>query len=140
MRWLSFIYETLLVLVSFYLCSYLQRTNSHFAFCPCDVLYVPCARTELGERALSLAALSVWNSLQIDLKLSELISLDAFSSFLNDHHTCGFKLLSEFQHFIILLCNVRLNCSCICFKLIVCKLLLILFVDVLLTFWPGQPP
>lgn len=139
MRWLSFIYETPLGLVSLYLCSYLQGTNSRFAFCPCDVLLVPRARTELGERALSLAALSVWNSLQTDLKLSELISLDAFSSFFNDRHTCVFKLSSELQHFIISLWNAHLNCSCICFKLIVCKLLLILFVDVLLTSWPGQP-
>lgn len=59
MRWLSFIYETPLGLVSLYLCSYLQRPNSRFAFCSCDVLLVPRARTEQGERALSLAALSV---------------------------------------------------------------------------------
>lgn len=135
MCWLSFIYKTPLGLVPSYLCSYLQRTNSCFAFCPCDVLLVP--RLILNKELWVLLP-SLFGTRSRPTWSCQSISSDAFSSFLIDHHTCVFELLSELQHFIMSLCNVCLNCSCICFQLIVFELLLILSVDVLLTSWPGQ--
>lgn len=131
----GFIYKTPLGLVPSCLCSCLQRTNSRFAFCPCDVLLVPqLALDWVKEFWVLLPSLSGTRSRPNRSRQSSThrTPLDL------DRHACVFKLFSELQHFFMLLCNVCLNCSCICFKLIGCELLIILFVDVLLTTWPGQ--
>ena len=47
-------------------------------------LTVPSPRTELGKKAFKYAVPSGWNTLQKDLKVSELTSFDAFGSLLKD--------------------------------------------------------
>ena len=44
------------------------------------MLSVPNARMEMGKGAFVYSAPSAWNTLQNDLKLNELISLNAFKS------------------------------------------------------------
>lgn len=86
-HWHTFIYKAMLGLLPSYICSlitwrsvssYSLRSNDHL------LLIVPFARTELGKRAFVYSAPSAWNLLQKDLKLSELISLNAFKSRLRE--------------------------------------------------------
>lgn len=86
MHWLNFIYKTFLSLVPPYVCAHLQKVNSHCALRSSDVFYfsVSHVRTELGKRTFNFAAPSAWNTLQTDLKLSDLISLEAFSSIITN--------------------------------------------------------
>lgn len=86
-HWHIFIYKAMLGLLPSYICSlitwrsvgsYSLRSNDHL------LLSVPFARTELGKRAFVYSAPSAWNFLQKDLKLSELISLNAFKSRLRE--------------------------------------------------------
>jgi len=58
--------------------SYSLRSDDHL------LLFVPFACTELGKRAFVYSAHFAWNFLQKDLKLSELISLNAFKSRLRE--------------------------------------------------------
>ena len=97
-HWMILIYKALLGLIPSYLCSLLQRTGSLYALRSQGIirLFVPRVRTELGKKAFSFAAPSAWNALQTDSNLSELISLGAFRSMLNDRqetmdHACDYE-------------------------------------------------
>lgn len=72
--WLNFIYKTFLSLVPPYVCAYLQKVNSHYDLHSSDVFYlsVPRVQTEPGKRAFSFSAPSAQNTLQKDLKLTDL--------------------------------------------------------------------
>ena len=113
-HWHIFIYKAMLGLLPAYICSlitrrnvgsYSLRSNDHL------LLFVPFARTELGKRAFVYSAPSAWNYLQKDLKLSELISLNAFKSRLRTLES--------------ILCNCFSLCVCnciVCLKLFCCFL------------------
>lgn len=99
-HWLTLIYKAILGLVPSYLCSLLRRTTSHYALRSCDVffyLFVPRVRTELGKKAFSVAAPTAWNSMQAELKFSELLPLGAFRSLLMEkkHETIKQCLCSK---------------------------------------------
>lgn len=48
------------------------------------MLSVPKTRTEMGKKAFLYSAPSAWNTLQKDLKLTDLVSLNAFKSKMKD--------------------------------------------------------
>ena len=83
------------------------------------LLSVPEVRTERGKKAFKCAAPSAWNSLQNDLRLQELVSLNTFKTLLNDQETetsgCRCFLL------LLMLSNQYwLFCYFICFTLVLC--------------------
>ena len=76
-----FIYKAILGVLPSYVCSLITRKSvgPHF-LCLQDLvlLSVPNVRTEQGKKAFVYSAPTVWNTLQKDLGLVELISLNAF--------------------------------------------------------------
>ena len=85
-HWLTFIYKSLLGLVPCYLSSLLQRSYSHYNLRSHDVLKlsVPKMRTVWAEKAFKHAAPSDWNKLQEEIKLPDMISMNAFQIILKN--------------------------------------------------------
>ena len=76
-----FIYEAILGVLPSYLCSLIMRKSAgpHFLRSQDLVLLsVPNVRTEQAKKAFVYSAPTVWNTLQKDLGLVELILLNAF--------------------------------------------------------------
>ena len=89
-HWYAFIYEAILGLLPYYLCVLIkQKSAGKYSLRSQDffMLSVPNARTETGKRAFVYSAPLAWNMLQNDLKLNELISLNAFKSKMKELQT-----------------------------------------------------
>ncbi len=85
MHWYLLIYKAILFFLPSYLCclihqkvvvNYSLRSQSFYN------LHVPSARTNLGKIAFEYAAPSDWNSLQMKLRLNQLVSLCQFKTLL----------------------------------------------------------
>ena len=63
-----------------YLCTFLRRTESRYALRSNDFLHLVSTRTETGRVALSFFAPSAWNTFQSELKIANLLPLEAFRS------------------------------------------------------------
>ena len=95
-HWYMFINKAILGKLPSYICSLISRQiESTYCLRSHDVvlLNVPSARTVLGKKAFSCAALLTWNSLQKCLKLSTFVPLHHFKTWLGDmlfdtHGTC----------------------------------------------------
>ena len=92
-HWMTLVYKALLGLVPAYLCCFLQSIKSRYALRSNNILHlaVPRVWTEMGKKAFSFSAPSAWNTLQSELKMSELDSLEAFRSFLKDRLQKSFQ-------------------------------------------------
>lgn len=82
-HWYIFIYKAILRLLPSYLCVFIiPRSVGQYSLRSQDflTLSVPHARTELGKRAFAFSAPTAWNKLQNDLRLDQLITLNAFKT------------------------------------------------------------
>lgn len=84
LHWYSFIYKSILGLLSLYYFSYMTRKQFSYRLLSQDFMTfnVPSVRTELGRMTCTYSTLSTWNSLQQSLKLSNLIPLGDLKLFL----------------------------------------------------------
>lgn len=96
-HWLLFVYKTVLGLLPDYLSTYLIRSNKSHGLRSQDfiMMSVPRVRTELGKKAFKYAAPSSWNLFQMDLRLTELITVGEFKALL----PCQVPLEKEIANF-----------------------------------------
>ncbi len=85
MHWYLLIYKAILGFLPSYLCCLIQQkvvVNNSLRSQSFYNLRVPSAQTNLGKTAFEYAAPSDWNSLQIKLRLNQLVSLSNFKTLL----------------------------------------------------------
>ena len=85
-HWLTFIYKSILGLLPTYLYLHICRNFSWYGLRSQDIIQmqVPRVKTELGKRAFKFSALSTWNDVQKDLKLTHLVALRDFKTIISD--------------------------------------------------------
>ena len=83
---LLFIYKSVLGLLPSYLTTYLIRSSDRRGLRSQDFIkmFVPRVRTELGKTAFKYASPSTWNSLSMDLRLTELVTVGEFKTLIRD--------------------------------------------------------
>ena len=88
-HWYVFIYKAILGRLPCYLSVFLTRKHGNYGLRSQDTMLmtVPRVRTELGKKAFMFSAPFAWNSLQNELKLQDLVTLNEFKGMVKSIET-----------------------------------------------------